>query len=115
MPSSDLVIRGQRGVGSENRIESGARQRVAPASIHISAGRIDAIRPYDDTGAAREVVTAGDGSVAMPGLVDTHVHVNEPGRTDWEGFATATEAAAAGGVTTIIDMPLNSLPPTTDV
>ena len=51
----------------------------------------------------------------LPGLVDTHVHVNEPGRTEWEGFATATRAAAAGGVTTICDMPLNSLPPTTSV
>jgi len=49
----------------------------------------------------------------MPGLVDTHVHVNEPGRSDWEGFATATRAAAAGGVTTIVDMPLNSIPATT--
>ena len=56
-----------------------------------------------------------DDEVLMPGLVDTHVHVNEPGRTDWEGFATATAAAAAGGVTTIIDMPLNSIPPTIDV
>jgi allantoinase len=52
--------------------------------------------------------------VLLPGLVDTHVHVNEPGRTHWEGFATATRAAAAGGVTTLIDMPLNSLPPTLD-
>ena len=52
--------------------------------------------------------------VLLPGLVDTHVHVNEPGRTEWEGFASATRAAAAGGVTTIIDMPLNSLPPTTN-
>ena len=51
----------------------------------------------------------------LPGLVDTHVHVNEPGRTEWEGFATATRAAAAGGVTTIVDMPLNSIPPTVDV
>ena len=51
----------------------------------------------------------------LPGLVDTHVHVNEPGRTEWEGFATATRAAAAGGVTTILDMPLNSIPPTTTV
>ena len=51
----------------------------------------------------------------LPGLVDTHVHVNEPGRTEWEGFATATRAAAAGGVTTIVDMPLNSLPPTLDL
>lgn len=53
--------------------------------------------------------------VIMPGLVDSHVHVNEPGRTEWEGFATATSAAAAGGITTIVDMPLNSLPPTTTV
>lgn len=51
--------------------------------------------------------------VLMPGLVDSHVHVNEPGRTEWEGFATATRAAAAGGITTIVDMPLNSLPPVT--
>src|SRR5439155_18074762 len=50
----------------------------------------------------------------LPGLVDTHVHVNEPGRTSWEGFASATRAAAAGGVTTILDMPLNSVPPTVD-
>ena len=53
------------------------------------------------------------GVALLPGLVDSHVHVNEPGRTEWEGFATATRAAAAGGVTTIVDMPLNSLPPTT--
>ena len=51
----------------------------------------------------------------MPGVVDTHVHVNEPGRTEWEGFETATRAAAAGGVTTILDMPLNSIPATTSV
>jgi allantoinase len=53
--------------------------------------------------------------VLLPGLVDTHVHINEPGRTEWEGFATATRAAAAGGVTTLIDMPLNSIPPTVTV
>ena len=57
--------------------------------------------------------SSADDEVLLPGLVDTHVHVNEPGRTEWEGFATATRAAAAGGVTTIIDMPLNSVPPTT--
>src|SRR5581483_8492370 len=63
--------------------------------------------------AAREIDL---GALALlPGLVDTHVHVNEPGRTEWEGFATATRAALAGGVTTICDMPLNSLPPTTSV
>lgn len=53
--------------------------------------------------------------VLLPGLVDTHVHVNDPGRTEWEGFYSATRAAAAGGVTTLVDMPLNSLPPTTEV
>jgi allantoinase len=57
-------------------------------------------------------VNTGD-HVVMPGLVDTHVHINDPGRSDWEGFETATRAAAAGGVTTLVDMPLNSIPPTT--
>ena len=61
------------------------------------------------------MVELGDDVALLPGLVDTHVHVNEPGRTEWEGFATATRAAAAGGVTTIIDMPLNSIPPTVDL
>ncbi len=61
------------------------------------------------------MVELGEDEVLLPGLVDTHVHVNEPGRTDWEGFASATKAAAAGGVTTIVDMPLNSIPPTTTV
>ena len=60
-------------------------------------------------------VTLRDDEVLLPGLVDSHVHVNEPGRTAWEGFASATRAAAAGGVTTIVDMPLNSIPPTTTV
>jgi hypothetical protein len=58
------------------------------------------------------VVNLAEDEVLLPGLVDTHVHINEPGRTEWEGFATATRAAAAGGVTTLIDMPLNSIPPT---
>jgi len=61
------------------------------------------------------LVVIDDDEVLLPGLVDSHVHVNEPGRTDWEGFATATAAAAAGGVTTVVDMPLNSIPPTVDV
>jgi allantoinase len=73
-----------------------------------------AVTAYDDVAAGAEVVDFGD-LVLMPGLVDTHVHVNEPGRTEWEGFATATRAAAAGGVTTIVDMPLNSTPATTTV
>ena len=80
-----------------------------PATIRIEAGRITAIEPA--SGAAADI-DAGH-MVVMPGLVDTHVHVNEPGRTDWEGFVTATKAAAAGGITTIVDMPLNSIPSTT--
>jgi allantoinase len=74
-----------------------------------------AIEPLDSELRAAQVVELGADEVLLPGLVDTHVHVNEPGRTEWEGFASATRAAAAGGVTTIIDMPLNSIPPTTDV
>ena len=64
---------------------------------------------------AERVIDLDDDTVLLPGLVDTHVHVNEPGRTEWEGFASGTRAAAAGGVTTLVDMPLNSVPPTTDV
>ena len=100
---TDLVIRARRAV-----LPGGTR----PASVRVRQGTITEVGPYDVAG-ADEVVLAGD-EVLLPGLVDTHVHVNEPGRTDWEGFASATRAAAAGGITTIIDMPLNSIPPTTD-
>ncbi len=86
----------------------------APRIILVRDGRIEAIesastpvhdRPLRDFGA----------HVVMPGLVDTHVHLNQPGRTEWEGFETATRAAARGGITTLVDMPLNSIPPTTRV
>lgn len=87
---------------------------VGPASVHISDGKIAAVREWDDVPAGIPLTDAG-GSVVMPGNVDAHVHVNEPGRTEWEGFETATRAAAAGGVTTIVDMPLNSIPPTTSL
>jgi allantoinase len=83
-----------------------------PASVHVRAGVVARVEDIDDVPRGAEVVDVGH-LVMMPGLVDTHVHVNEPGRTDWEGFATATRAAAAGGVTTILDMPLNSIPATT--
>jgi len=79
-----------------------------PATVLFEAGRIVAIAPYDTPAKA---VDLGD-RVLFPGLVDTHVHCNEPGRTEWEGFATATRAAAAGGITTLVDMPLNSTPTT---
>ncbi|MFE0027460.1 allantoinase AllB [Amycolatopsis sp. NPDC059021] len=85
-----------------------------PAAICVHNGRITAVLDRDSTVDAARDVDLG-GLALLPGLVDTHVHVNEPGRTEWEGFATATAAAAAGGVTTILDMPLNSLPPTVTV
>jgi allantoinase len=85
-----------------------------PATVLIRDGKIIEVGPYHAMRGAGEVVALGDDEVLLPGLVDSHVHVNEPGRTDWEGFATATRAAAAGGITTIIDMPLNSIPPTID-
>ncbi|MFJ3089771.1 MULTISPECIES: allantoinase AllB [unclassified Streptomyces] len=86
-----------------------------PASVAVTGGTIEAVLPYDtEAPAGARVEDFGD-DVLMPGLVDTHVHVNDPGRTEWEGFWTATRAAAAGGITTLLDMPLNSLPPTTTV
>ncbi|CAN5142711.1 allantoinase AllB [soil metagenome] len=79
--------------------------------IGVRDGRIAAISEGRLEGDQYVTLTADE--VLLPGIVDTHVHVNEPGRTEWEGFASATRAAAAGGVTTIIDMPLNSIPATT--
>jgi allantoinase len=84
-----------------------------PAVVAVRDGRIAAVLPPDTPATARETIALTANQVLLPGLVDTHVHINEPGRTDWEGFDTGTRAAAAGGVTTVIDMPLNSLPPTT--
>ncbi|XP_064186783.1 allantoinase, mitochondrial [Anguilla rostrata] len=87
---------------------------IRPALILIREGKISKILPDTslDVDAACQVLDVGD-RLVMPGVVDCHVHVNEPGRTTWEGYWTATRAAAAGGVTTIVDMPLNSIPPTT--
>ncbi|MBA3309462.1 MAG: allantoinase AllB [Nocardioidaceae bacterium] len=88
---------------------------VAAGDVAVRGGRIVAIAPDDAGYGAARVVRLADDEVLLPGLVDTHVHVNEPGRTEWEGFASATKAAAAGGVTTVVDMPLNSIPPTIDL
>ncbi len=88
---------------------------IAAREVGIRDGVIAAITPLGSGLSGREVIELTDDEALLPGLVDTHVHVNEPGRTEWEGFASATRAAAAGGVTTIIDMPLNSIPPTTTV
>jgi len=82
--------------------------------VRIVGNRISGVGAFDDPTDGARVIDAGN-LLVMPGLVDTHVHVNEPGRTEWEGFETATRAAAAGGVTTILDMPLNSIPATTTV
>jgi allantoinase len=101
----DLVVRSRRAV-----LPEGTRA----ASVVVSGPVIAAVAGYDAQLEAERDVDLGDVAL-LPGLVDTHVHVNEPGRTEWEGFATATRAAAAGGVTTICDMPLNSLPPTVSV
>jgi allantoinase len=102
--AADLIIRGTR-VYTPGGPVSG--------SIHIARGVIESIRPYEAQADA-PLFDAGENQV-LPGVVDTHVHINEPGRTGWEGFYSATRAAAAGGVTTLVDMPLNSVPATTSV
>jgi allantoinase len=85
-----------------------------PAAVVVADGAVvDVVEP-GGVPSGPPVTDVGDLAV-LPGFVDAHVHVNEPGRTHWEGFATATRAAAVGGITTIVDMPLNSLPPTTTV
>ncbi|WP_210604772.1 allantoinase AllB [Brevibacterium oceani] len=107
----DLIIRAEAALLPEG---------IEPATVGVRDGRIAEIARGDNgldpaASAGAEVVEVGADQVLLPGLVDSHVHVNDPGRAEWEGFASATRAAAAGGVTTIVDMPLNSLPPTVDV
>jgi allantoinase len=103
MSGASFVLRGWRVVTPEG---------IRAAAIHVRDGTIAAITDYEDVPAAARVTDAG-AAVVLPGLVDTHVHINDPGRADWEGFTTATIAAAAGGITTLVDMPLNSIPATT--
>ncbi len=103
--------------GSETLVR--ARRIVTPkgeraADVLLRAGRITRVTGYGSE-PATPALDVPDDCVLLPGLVDSHVHVNEPGRTGWEGFVTATAAAAAGGVTTVVDMPLNRIPPTIDV
>jgi allantoinase len=87
---------------------------IAPAAVIVDDERIAALGGWSEVPADTELIDFGD-LVLLPGLVDSHVHINEPGRTEWEGFETATQAAAAGGVTTLVDMPLNCVPETIDV
>ena len=103
--SGTLVVRGKQVMRSGSS---------GPASIHIRDGVIAAIESFDSVPSSAQLVDADD-AVILPGLVDTHVHLNDPGRAHWEGFEFGTRAAAAGGVTTLIDMPLNSIPPATTV
>ena len=107
MTHHDLIIRAARAITPDGE---------RAVTVAVSGERTVAVLPGADAAVsgAREIVLAED-EVLLPGLVDSHVHVNEPGRTEWEGFASATRAAALGGVTTIVDMPLNSVPPTTTV
>lgn len=86
---------------------------LAPATVLVDGERILAVAAWSEVAPGAEQIDFGD-AVLLPGLVDTHVHINEPGRTEWEGFETATQAAAAGGVTTLVDMPLNCVPETVD-
>src|SRR5438270_1155474 len=102
----DLVIRGRRVV---------TQNGIGPASVHVSRGYISSVSIFEDVPSGAELIDADPEWIMMPGLVDTHVHVNEPGRTNWEGFEAATRAASARGVTTIVDIPLNSIPATTTV
>jgi allantoinase len=104
MSAPELVIRASRVVMPDG---------VRAAAIHIRDGRIVATGAFDDVPPDCQCIAVDDDALVMPGLVDTHVHINEPGRSDWEGFRSATRAAAAGGVTTLVEMPLNSIPATT--
>jgi allantoinase len=105
--TADLLIRAARAVTGS------AREAERPLAIAVTEGQITAVEPLDTTSlAGRNVLYLGADVVLMPGLVDSHVHVCEPGNTEWEGFTTATRAAAAGGITTLVDMPLDSVPTT---
>jgi allantoinase len=102
---ADFVVRGARVF-----LPTGEAAR--SIHVHKASGKVLRVADYNDVPEGVAILEAGACCI-LPGLVDTHVHINDPGRQDWEGFETATRAAAAGGVTTLVDMPLNSIPPTT--
>jgi allantoinase len=103
----DLLIRAARAVTGS------AREPERSLAIAVTGGRITAVEPLDGANiAGSQLLDFGPDVVLMPGLVDSHVHICEPGNTEWEGFASATRAAAAGGITTLVDMPLDSVPVT---
>ena len=102
----DLVIRATRVIFPDEEL---------PAAVAVRNGCVAALMPVDHPATAALVLELDSSVVLMPGLVDSHVHICEPGHTEWEGFATATRAAAAGGITTLVDMPLDSVPSTVSV
>ena len=103
--SQEWVLRGERVV-----TDTGVR----PAAVVVRDGKVAAVVGPSEVPPGLAVTDVGT-KVIMPGVVDSHAHINEPGRTEWEGFETATRAAAAGGITTVVDMPLNSIPATTSL
>src|SRR5699024_5965350 len=105
-PAFDVVFRAQQ-VLHDGRIE--------PLEVGVRHEKIAALEPLGTNLTADQIIDVPEHQILLPGLVDTHVHVNEPGRTEWEGCDSASRAAAAGGVTTLIDMPLNSIPSTVNV
>lgn len=86
----------------------GSNPQPATITVDLDTGKITGVEMVYKPETAD--MDAGDLHI-LPGMVDSHVHMNEPGRTDWEGFNTGTKAAAAGGLTTVVDMPLNAIPP----
>src|SRR5947207_8775781 len=107
---ADLLIRARRAVTGDGD------QSERPLAVGVTSGRVVAVEPLADSGlSGRDTLEIGPDAVLLPGLVDSHVHVCEPGNTEWEGFAAATRAAAAGGITTLVDMPLDSVPTTVSV
>ncbi len=103
MSGSDFVVRSRRVL-----VEGGPRE----AAVVVRDGKVAEVLPHGAAPSGLRLLDVDD-LVVMPGVVDCHAHINEPGRTEWEGFETATRAAAAGGITTVVDMPLNSIPATT--
>ena len=116
---ANLLITSLKGESRDSMAQAFRSTRVLtaeglrPATLLVEGERIAALLDWESAPAGVELHDFRD-AVLLPGLVDSHVHINEPGRTEWEGFRTATEAAAAGGVTTLVDIPLNCIPETTD-
>jgi len=112
----DLLIRASRALICTEELanEELANEELA-AAVGVRDGSVTAVMPVDHSATAASEIELDSSVVLMPGLVDSHVHICEPGNTEWEGFASATRAAAAGGITTLVDMPLDSLPSTVSV